>query len=59
VVLEDLVAVALAVERERVLEARAAAAADAHAQARGSDVGALCGEELLDLLGALVGERDH
>ena len=56
VVLEDLVAVALRVERERVLEAGAAAAADADAQAGGLHVGALGGEELLDLLGALVGE---
>ena len=59
VVLEDLVAVALRVERERVLEARAAAAAHADAEARCAHVGALGGEELLDLLGALVGEGDH
>ena len=58
-VLEDLVAVALGVERERVLEAGAAAAAHADAQAGGGDVGALRGQELLDLLGALLGERDH
>ena len=57
--LEDLVAVALLVERERVLEARAAAAAHADAQAGRLDLGALGDEELADLLGALVGERDH
>ena len=58
-VLEDLVAVALGVERERVLEAGAAAAAHADAQAGGLDVGALGRQELLDLLGALLGEGDH
>jgi hypothetical protein len=58
-VLEHLVALALGVERERVLEAGAATAPDAHAQTGSLDVGALGGEELLDLLGALVGEGDH
>ena len=59
VVLEDLVAVALGVERERVLEAGAAAAAHADAQAGGLHVGALRRQELLDLLGAFLGEGDH
>src|SRR5215216_7941100 len=59
VVLEDRVTLALAVERQGVLEAGAAAAAHADAQPCGADVGALRGEELLDLLGALVGEGDH
>src|SRR5215217_31706 len=59
VVLEDLVAVALRVERERVLEAGAAAAAHADAQAGRLDVGALRVQELLDLLCTLVGERDQ
>ncbi len=53
-VLEDVVAVALVVEGELVLEARAAAAAHADAQAGGRDVGALGGQELPDLLGALA-----
>src|SRR3954465_6325979 len=59
VVLEDLVAVALRVERQRVLEARASAPPHAHAQPRRLRVGALGGEELMYLLGALFGERDH
>ena len=58
-ILEDLVAVALGVEREGVLEAGATAAAHAHAQAGGAHVGALGSQELLDLLGALVSEGDH
>jgi hypothetical protein len=56
---EDLVAVALGVERERVLEARAAAAADADSQAGGLEAAALAGQELLDLLSALFGEGDE
>src|SRR3954468_16433785 len=59
VVGEDLVAGALLVEGERVLEARAAATAHADAQTGRLDVRALGGEELLDLLCALLGERDH
>src|SRR3954451_3775319 len=59
VILEHLVAVALGVERERVLEAGAATAAHADAQAGGPDVGTLGGQELLDLLGALLGEGDQ
>jgi stress-induced morphogen len=59
VVLEDLIAVTLRVEGERVLEAGAAAAAHADAQTGGLDVCALGGQELLDLLCALFGERDQ
>src|SRR3954470_6723556 len=59
VVLEDLVVVAPAVEGQGVLEAGAAAAADADAQSGGGHVRALRGQELLDLLGASVGEGDH
>src|ERR687887_2481654 len=57
-VLEDRIAVALLVEGELILEARAAAAAHADAQAGTGEVQALRVEELADLLGALVGERD-
>src|SRR4029079_6341721 len=59
VVLEDLVAVTLRVEGERVLEAGAAAAPHANAPAGCLDVGALAVQELLDLLCALLGERDQ
>src|SRR4051812_8134796 len=59
VVLEHLVVVALRVERQRVLEAGAATTADAHPQAGGLHVGALGRQELLYLLGALLGEADH
>src|ERR1044072_5205780 len=58
-VLEDLVAVALGVEREVVLKAGAAAALDAHAQAGRRDVGTLRRKELMDLLRALVRDGDH
>ena len=58
-VLEDGVAVALLVERQRVLEARAAAAAHADPQSGGLGDGRLRGEELADLLRALVSESDH
>ena len=54
--LEDDVAVALLVERELILEARAATAAHAHAQPCHAHVGLLGGEELVHLLGALVGD---
>jgi hypothetical protein len=59
VALEDLVVVALLVERELVLEARAAAAADADTKACNRDVGALCCEILARLLGTLVCHRNH
>src|SRR5690349_19948586 len=59
VVDEDLVALALGVEGQRVLEAGAAAAAHADPQARALERAPLAGQELLDLLGALVGEGDQ
>ena len=56
---EHLVTVALGVEGKRILEARAAAAAHADPQAGRLDLGALAGQELLHLLGALFSEGDH
>src|SRR4051794_3569867 len=58
VALEDHVTVAVLVERELVLEARAASTPHADAQAGRRRSIALAGEKLLDLLGALVAERD-
>ena len=59
VALERQVALALLVERELVLKARAASPAHAHAQAGEGRVLGLGGEELVDLFGALVAQRDH
>ncbi len=56
--LEDDVAVLALVEGQLVLEAGAAAALDADAQAGGLGDLLLTGQELLDLLGTAVGERD-
>src|SRR6202008_929092 len=59
VALEHDVAVALLVECELILKARAAAAANAHAKPGEAHVCVLPGQELLNLLGALVADRDH
>src|SRR3954471_12297721 len=56
--LEDHVAFALLVEGELILEPRAASTAHADPQAGRRRLFALAGEKLLDLLGALVAERD-